>query len=150
EPGERFTPEIETATVGRPCVLQERPNSILQHREEQSALTARRLGTPINRLVADADFAVESGQIHDRVARMTEGGAAARGRRRGTRCCRLWNRMLSCLARHHDRGPARSLGRHGAGHGPCIFRWQSVKSLIFRTKMAGEVSAELHLSHAGG
>jgi len=81
---------------------------------------------------------------------MTEGGAAARGRRRGTRRRRLWNRMLACLARHHDRGPTRSLGRHGVGHGPCIIRWQSAKSLILRTKMAGEVSAELHLSHAWG
>jgi len=85
EPGERFTPEVEPASVRRTSVLQEGSDTILENREQESTLTACGLGASIHGFVTNTDFAVEPGQVDDRVTRMTEGGASTGGRRGGAR-----------------------------------------------------------------
>src|SRR5215470_3645074 len=132
EPRECFTPEVEPTSVRRPGVLQERADAILEDREQESTLAACGLGASIHGFVAYTDFAVEPGQVDDRVAWMTEGGPSTRGWRSGARNRGLWNRMLPHLARDGGCRPPRSRRWHGAGHGPRTLRWQSAKSLIFR------------------
>src|SRR5262249_47028056 len=149
EPRERFTSEIEPASVRRPGVLQERPDAILEHREQESTLAACRLGASIHGFVAHTDFAVEPRQVDDRVARMTEGRSSTRGRRGRARNRGLWNRMLPGLARDGGYRPPCSRRWHWSGHCPRTLRWQSAKSSIFHTKRAGEISAKLHFLEVG-
>ena len=63
EPRERLALQVPRTAVGRVRILEERPDAVLEHRQEQAALAAGRLGAPVDGLVADGDVAVEAGRI---------------------------------------------------------------------------------------
>src|SRR5439155_4817698 len=56
QPGEGLALEVSGAAVRRVRVLEERPDAVLEHCEEEPALAARRLGAPVDGLVAHADI----------------------------------------------------------------------------------------------
>src|SRR6266850_14300 len=60
EPGEGLPPQVECPPVGRSGVLEERPDAVLQYRQQEPALATSRFGTPIDRLVAHAHLAVKT------------------------------------------------------------------------------------------
>src|SRR5690242_13087704 len=93
EPGERLPPQVECSPLGRPGVLEERPDAVLQHRQQEPALATGRFGTAVDRLVAHADLPVKAGHVGGRVAGVAERGAAAgrgcRGARRNRGGCKV-------------------------------------------------------------
>ena len=133
QPGERLALEVSSPAVRRVRVLQERPDAVLEHREEEPALAAGRLGPPVHGLVAHADVAVEPGRVTRAVAQRGERRSpAARMKSLARRRGRLRD---DPLGKSHDRARAAcSPTRHGLGYSSAGQPHTIVQSADFGTK----------------